>query len=121
MLKLKFRKLHQKVVSSVNPASVIILLFQEDVISADNLAELLSVKEDPQQQCNKLLVLLHTSEHPQAFVHLYLAIKSEPSLQWLVEGIDKFIDQSVISLQQQEQYISRHTGMFYNRKCEQSF
>jgi len=103
MLKLKFGKLHDKVVSRVNPARVIDSLFQEGVISADNLAELRHIKDDPQQQCSKLLALLHTSEHPEAFVRLYLAIKSEPSLQRLVEDIDK-----------QELYICK-PGMFYSR------
>jgi len=58
---------------------------------------------DPQQQCTKLLALLHTSENPQAFVRLYLAIKEEPHLQWLIERIDNFTDQSVTGLLQQQQ------------------
>jgi len=86
VLKFKFRELQEKVVSSVNPASVIDFLLEKDVISADSMAELLSIKDDP-QQCSKLLALLHTSEHPEAFIHLYLAIKRETSLQWLVEDI----------------------------------
>jgi len=101
VLKLKFIKLHEKVVSSVNPASIIDCLYQEHVISIGDRVKLQHIKDDPQRQCYELLVLLHTSEHPKAFVRLYLAIKSEPSLQRLVEDIDKFIDQP---------------GMFYSCK-----
>ena len=108
-LKLKFRKLHEKVVSSVNPASIIDFLFQEEVIGPDDMRALLKFRDDPQQQSKELLALLHTSANPMAFVHLYLAIKRDTSLLWLVEDIDKFIDQSVTSLLQQLN-ISESTG-----------
>ena len=112
MLKLKFRKLHRKVVSSVNPASIIDFLFQEDVIGPDDMRALHRIRDDPQQQCNELLALLHTSANPQAFVHLYLAVRSETSLHWLVNDIDKF------SLLQQLD-ISEPTGYlcFKSIKC----
>ena len=116
MLKLKFRKLHSTVVNNVNPANVINFLFQEAVVGDVDMRALVNV-HDPQQQCTKLLALLHTSEHPQAFVQLYLAIKAEPHLQWLIERIDNFTDQSVTDLLQQQQqqhqwYISEPTGEF---------
>ena len=72
----------------------------------------LQAQKDPQRQCRELLGLLHTSEHPQAFVQLYRAIKEEPHLDWLVDRVDKFSDESVISVMQ-EQYLSDPTG-----KCE---
>ena len=103
MLKLKFKKLHSTVVNNVNPANVINFLFQEAVIGDVDMRALVKIRDDPQQQCSELLVLLHTSENPQAFVQLYLAIKEEPHLQWLLtERIDNFTDQSVADLQQQE-------------------
>jgi len=104
------------VVNDVNPASVINFLFQERVIGADDMRALVNMS-DPQQQCTKLLALLHTSENPQAFVQLYAAIKEESHLQWLIERIDKFTDQSLIDLLQQR-YISQPTGerVFYTRK-----
>ena len=102
MLKLKFQKLHATVVNNVNPANVINFLFQEAVVGDVDTRDLVNIA-DPQQQCTKLLMLLHTSEHPQAFVQLYLAIKEEPHLQWLIERIDNFTDQSVIDLQQQQE------------------
>ena len=100
-LKLKFRKLHATVVNNVNPANVINFLFQEAVVGDVDTRDLVNIA-DPQQQCTKLLMLLHTSENPQAFVQLYLAIKEEPHLQWLIERIDNFTDQSLIDLLQQQ-------------------
>jgi len=118
VLKLKFKKLHSTVVNNVNPASIINFLFQEEVIGDVDMRALVKIRDDPQQQCTELLALLHTSEHPQAFVQLYLAIKEEPHLQWLIERIDNFTDQSLIDLLQQL-YISKPTGEFVylRRNC----
>jgi len=93
-LKLKFQKLHQTVVSSINPASIMDFLLQEAVIGDDNVRALQMTINNPQQQCRELMTLLHTSDHPQAFIQLYLAIKDDSHLQWLAEHIDKFNDQS---------------------------
>jgi len=109
VLKLKFRKLHKTVVDRVNPASIIDFLSQEEVIGANDITALEELKDDPQQQSSDLLDLLHTSEHPQAFTQLYLAIKEEPQLKWLIERIDNFTDQSLVPLLQQ-MYISDPTG-----------
>ena len=96
-------------VKSGIPAIIIDYLFQEDVISDEELRTLQKSKDDPQQRCRELLALLHTSGNRQAFVQLYLAIKKESSLKWLVEDIDKFSDQSLIDLLQQL-YIREPTG-----------
>ena len=116
VLKVKFQKLHSTVVSNINPASIINFLFQEAVIGADDMRALVKIRDDPQQQCSELLALLHTSEHPQAFVQLYLAIKEEPHLQWLIERVDNFTDQSLTDLLQQQQQqqlsISEPAGEF---------
>jgi len=101
VLKLKFRKLHEKVVNSVNASSVIDFLFQEGAIGEDDMRALHRIRDDPQHQCKQMLEQLHTSANPQVFVHLYEAIKRETCLQWLVKEIDKYTDQSVISLLQQ--------------------
>ena len=105
-MKPKFRRLHTTIVNSVNPASIMDFLFQEAVISHDDISALRRSKDDPKQQCRDLLNLLHASENPQAFVQLYLAVKEEPHLQWLIERID---DLSVIDLLQQP-YLSEPTG-----------
>jgi len=110
VLKLKFKRLHKTVVNNVNPASVN-FLFQEGVVGDDNMRALRRFRDDPQEQCTELLALLHTSENPQAFVQLYAAIKEESHLQWLIDRIDKFTDQSLIDLLQQ-MYISEPTGQF---------
>jgi len=114
VLKLKFKKLHSTVVKNVNPANIMNFLFQEAVIGDVDMRALLRFRDDPQQQCTELLALLHTSENPQAFVQLYLAITEEPHLQWLIERIDNFTDQSVADLLQQQQKqqlsISEPTG-----------
>jgi len=109
MLKLKFQRLHKKIVNSVNPASVIDFLFQEAVIGADDMRTLQSFGDTPARQCRELLALLHASENPQAFVQLYAAIKEEPHLQWLIDSIDKFTDSSLIDLLQQL-YIREPSG-----------
>ena len=105
MLKLKFQKLHATVVDSVNVAKVIDFLFQEGILAEQENRKLQLQKDDPQQQCRDLLALLHTSKNPQAFVQLYLAIKDEPHLQWLVDRVDEFTDESVI----QQQRITKPT------------
>ena len=108
VLKLKFRKLHSTMVNDINPGKIICFLFQEAVIGElDN--KVLTNISDPWEQCAKLLALLHASEHPQAFIKLYAAIKEEPQLQWLIDRIDKFTDQSVTELLQQLD-ITKTTG-----------
>jgi len=94
---LTFKKLHSVVVENVNPAGVINVLFQEDVISADDLRTLQMTRDDPQQRCGELLALLHTSGNRQAFVRLYFAIRNEPHLHWLVEVVDEFTDEQQLS------------------------
>jgi len=107
-LKLKFRRLHETVVESVNVTKIIDRLFAEGVLGPQDIRTL-QQKSDTQQQCRDLLALLHTSGNPQAFVHLYRAIKNETHLQWLVKQIDEYTDQSLIDLLKQL-YISHKTG-----------
>jgi len=108
MLKLKFRKLHTTVVSDVDPVNIINFLFQER-ISIDQTTALQKTRNDPKRQCTELMNRLHASSNPQAFVKLYLAVKRESHLQWLIDKIDNFDQQSLIELLQQL-YISEPTG-----------
>ena len=89
MLKLKFKKLQSTVVGSVNAeaAKIIDFMFQEGVIGDEDMRSL-HAQKDPRRQCRSLLGLLHTTEHPQAFVQLYLAVKTLPNFEWLVDRID---------------------------------
>jgi len=64
---------------------------------------------NPKQQYRDLLALLYDTEHPQAYVLLYLAINHESNLQWLVDRIDNFTDPSVTSRLEQLD-ISEPTG-----------
>jgi len=118
VLKLKFMKLHEAVADNINPTLIIDFLFLAAVISHEDVSELLKSKDDPARQCRDLLDLLHASENPQAFVLLYTAIKEESHLQWLIERIDEFTDQSLIDLLQQ-MYISEPTGqcVFQQGQC----
>ena len=109
VLKFKFRKLQTTIVKSVNPPGVMDFLFQEGVIGSDDISLLQKSKDDPKQQCRDLLAMLHESENPQAFVQLYAAIKEESHLEWLIDRIDKFADQSVSDLLQQV-VITKPTG-----------
>ena len=105
MLKVKFQKLHLTVVDSVNATKVIGFLWQEGVVGEEDMHKL-RMQRDRREQCRDLLTLLHLSEHPQAFVQLYMAIKAESHLPWLVDRIDEF---SVIKMVQ-DKYISEPTG-----------
>ena len=110
VLKLKFRKLHKTMVDDVDPANIMNHLFQDGVISPDDMATLQRIRDDPKRQCTELLIKLQASHNPQAFVQLYLAIKKESHLlQWLIERIDNVSRQSTVQLIQQ-QYISEPTG-----------
>jgi len=109
VLELKFQKLHSTVVDSVNAADAIDFLFQEGVLGKQDMRDL-QQKSDRRQQCRDLLALLHTSENPEAFVKLYLAIKNESHLQWLIDRVDQC---DVTSLLQQ-MYIGEPTSMSFD-------
>ena len=87
-LKLRFQKLHGTIVESINPGRIVNFLFQEGVIDVKVMRGLRKFSDDPQQQCEELLMLLHESQNQQAFFQLYAAIKRESNLQWLVDRID---------------------------------
>jgi len=101
VLKLKFQKLQRTIVNNVDPIDIIDFLFEEAVISPADMMALQKSRDDPRHQCRDLLVLLHSSDHPQAFTQLYAAIKDQRHLNWLVDRVDSFSDQSVIDLMQQ--------------------
>jgi len=105
-LKLKFQTLHLTVVDSVNAARIADFLFQERVLGAEDLHDL-QQKTDRRQQCRDLITLLHRSKNPQAFVKLYLAIKNESHLQWLIDRVDHCDVTSSL----EQTYISEPTRM----------
>jgi len=109
VLKLKFQKLHTTVVNNVNAANVVDFLFQEGVVADEDMRKL-QAQQDHRQQCRELLGLLHTSGRHQPFVQLHRAIRNEPDLQWLVDCIDEFSDQSVTDVLHEQRYFSDPTG-----------
>jgi len=106
-LKLKFQTLHLTVVDSVNAARIADFLFQEGVLGAEDLHDIQLQKSHRRQQCRDLITLLHRSKNPQAFVKLYLAIKNESHLQWLIEEVDHCDVTSSL----EQTYISEPTRM----------
>ena len=88
MLKLKFKQLQGAVVESVNAADVMEYLLQEEVIGDEDISKVL-VPGNPRLQCRSLLALLHASDHPQAFVKLYVAIKKKSNLRQLVDRFEE--------------------------------
>jgi len=108
VLKFKFQKLHTTVVDSVNTARIIDFLFQEGVLGAEHLHDLQRKRHHKQRR--ELLALLHKSKNPEAFVKLYVAIKNESHLQWLIDRVDQC---DVTDLLQQL-YISEPTSMSFD-------
>jgi len=121
VLRLKFQKLHSTVVNSVNPSEVLNVLFSKAVIGAVDMRALVKSRDDPQQQCNELLVLLHTSDNPEAFIQLYRALRREPQLQWLIERIDNCTDDKPATDPVRKTDIDKPTGKcMFQRYCDTS-
>ena len=110
MLKCKIQGLHDKIVNGVDADPIIDYLLAKRVISHEHTVHL-QKENTPSKQCRNMLMLLYGSGNQEAFIKLYLAIKQESSLEWLVKQIDEFTDQSVIR-QLQDEYISERTGFY---------
>jgi hypothetical protein len=74
-------------VIKLNLTSVIHYLFAENVISEDDLSDLSEIKSVGNKS-KSLMVLLHKSDHPEAFIRLRLAIKEEPAYSWFIDRLD---------------------------------
>ena len=101
LLKQVFQEVHSKIASSVNPDSIMDVLFAKKVIGSDDYYRLrqVSVTRD---RCRDFLSLLHTSSHPQAFVRLRLALLHDYS--WIVDEID-----TLLTSQLQQLHLSHST------------
>jgi len=75
-LKQVFETLNEKIISEVDPDSVIDELFAKDVITDGDYDELSDAK-GRKDRCRKLFELLYRSSHPEAFIQLRLALLSE--------------------------------------------
>lgn len=82
-----YTALTESVVDAINADSVIDFLFAAKVLSAADYGLLNDISER-KKKTRKLLVLLHTGRHPQAFIKLHEAIKRESAYIWLMKKID---------------------------------
>jgi hypothetical protein len=91
VLKARFQQL-QKEVINLNLTSVIDDVFAKNVISQDDLSLLNDIKvtgkKSSDEKSRALMVLLHKSDHPEAFLQLRLAIKEEPAYSWFIDRLD---------------------------------
>jgi hypothetical protein len=95
---MSFRRVHDKIVDSINVGSIIDQLFSCGVIGVDDYRSLTNVKVliDPTSQCRRLMSILYTSSHPEAFVMLRRALNKEAAYQWLVKLVDEQFKQIVV-------------------------
>ena len=88
--------MHSKMVDGIDPDSVMGALFEKKVITVRDYSRL---RETPRVDCcQDLLLLLHSSLHPQTFIHLRLALLKDYS--WFVDEIDKQLPSLTSQLQQ---------------------
>ena len=99
VLKQVFQALHPKIVASVNPDSMMDVLFSKAVIGSDDYQRLRQVPV-PRDRCRDMLSLLHNSLHPQTFIHLRLALVDLKECWWIVDEIDKKLPSLTTQLQQ---------------------
>ena len=96
-LKKSFQQIHPKIISSVSPDSIMDVLFSKKLLTEDDYYRLreVSVARD---RCRDMMSLLHSSSHPQMFIHLRLALLEEYS--FIVAKIDDQIPSLDSQLQQ---------------------
>jgi len=86
ILKKVFQDLHSNIIASINPDSAMYELFLRKIMRFDEFYRLRHVTVSA-DRCQELLSFLYVSPHPQAFIHLRLALLDEYS--WIVDEIDK--------------------------------
>jgi len=89
--------MHSNIVASINPDSVMYELFLKKIMRFDEFYRLRHVTVST-DRCRELLSFLYFSPHPQAFIHLRLALLDEYS--WIVDEIDKQLTSLTSQLQQ---------------------
>jgi len=97
VLKQVFQEVHQKIVTSVSPDSVMDMMFSKKIIGTDEFYRLRHVPV-PRDRCRDLLLLLHNSSHPQTFIYLRFALLKD--YPWIVDEIDKLLTSQTSQLQQ---------------------
>jgi len=86
VLKQIFQNIQPQIIAGVNPDSVMDVLLSKNVLGSDGCSKLREVPVG-RDRCREMLSLLHTSSHPQAFIHFRLALLDEYPL--VVDEIDK--------------------------------
>jgi len=92
-----FRDMREDIAESVNPDTVMDVLLSKKVLGDDDYYRLRQVPVSS-DRCRELLSLLFTSNHPQAFIRLRLALLDE--YPWIVDEIDKKLPSLTSQLQQ---------------------
>jgi Caspase recruitment domain len=85
-LKEAYRSLNEKVVSSVSTDDVVDFLFEKFVLPETKYSEL-SDGTNEMKRTRKLMALLHTSGHPEAFIKFHEAIKKKNCYDWLSKQV----------------------------------
>jgi len=97
VLKQAFQDLYSDIATSVNPDTVMVALFANQVLSSDDHHRLRQVPV-PRDRCRDMMSLLFISTHRQAFIRLRLALLDE--YPWIVDKIDKKLPSLTSQLQQ---------------------
>lgn len=92
-LKKSFRRLQSRIVNGINVASTIDHLFENEIISDDDMRDLL--RKDGRDQCRHLLSLLHSANHPAAFVELRASLLKEKAYRHIVDELDELAQKQV--------------------------
>jgi len=98
VLKDIFQAMFSKIATSVDPDPVMDVLFSKKVIGANVCQRLRQASPVVTDRCRDLLLYLHESSHPEAFIHLRLALL--PEYSWIVDDIDKKLPSLTSQLQQ---------------------
>jgi len=99
ILKTIFQEMHSKIATSVDPDPVMDVLLSKYVIGSGDYQRLRQVPV-AMDRCRDLLTLLHSSSHPQAFIHLRLAFVDLRQYWRIVDEIDKKLPSLTSQLQQ---------------------
>jgi len=85
-LKQVFIDLHPKIITSINPDSIIDALLSKNIICVDDYYMLRTVPGS-MSRCRDLFALLYRSLHPETFIQLRLALLDQ--YPWIVHDIDE--------------------------------
>jgi len=76
-LKQVFENFRERIITEVDPKSIIEELYVRKIIGDDDRNDLKSKLSDPDLCCRKLLYILRGSSHPETFIHLREALLCE--------------------------------------------